>query len=178
MDLFDAISRRHSYRGPFLETPVPREHLEQILTMGLKAPSGCNSQSTAFVIVDSPELVRAIGQMSKGKAMQTAKAYIACVVNEPALPTIAGMSFEVEDCAAATDHMLLAITAMGYASVWIDGWLRSEGRAEKIGQMLNLPQGKRIRIILPVGVPAEQGAQPAKKPFAQRAWFNSYGAKE
>ena len=25
MDLFEAISRRHSYRGPFLDRPVPRE---------------------------------------------------------------------------------------------------------------------------------------------------------
>ena len=32
MDLFDAIARRHSYRGTFAETPIPREHLVKIVS--------------------------------------------------------------------------------------------------------------------------------------------------
>lgn len=175
MDLFEAISLRHSYRGPFLDNPVPRQHLQQIVDAAIKAPSGCNAQSTTFVIVDDPALVAAIGQMSNGKAMLTAKAFITCLVNESPLPTFAGMSFEVEDCAAAVENMLLAITALGYATVWIDGWLRREQRAEKIGELLHLPAGKKVRVILPVGVPVENGAQPQKKAFAERAWFNVYG---
>jgi nitroreductase len=175
MDLFEAITKRHSYRGPFLDKAVSRDHLRQIVEAGLKAPSGCNAQSTTFVIVDDPALVKAVAQMSTAKGVQTAQAFIACIVNDPHLPAVAGMSFEVEDCSAAVDHMLLAIAALGYASVWIDGWLRREGRAEKIGELLKLPKGKRIRVILPIGVPAEPGAQPAKKPFSERVWYNVYG---
>ena len=52
-------------------------------------------------------------------------------------------SSEREDCAAAVQNMLLAITAMGYASCWIDGELKLEGRAEKISSLLHLPAGKR-----------------------------------
>ena len=29
MDLFEAVDRRHSYRGTFAPTPVPREHLRR-----------------------------------------------------------------------------------------------------------------------------------------------------
>ena len=71
--------------------------------------------------------------------------------------------------------MLLAITALGYGSVWIDGWLRTEGRAGKIGELLGLPQNKYIRVLLPVGVPCETYKQPEKKAFSVRAWFNRYG---
>jgi nitroreductase len=73
--------------------------------------------------------------------------------------------------------MLLSITALGYASVWIDGWLRLEGRAEKIGELIGLPKGKIVRIILPIGIPEDEYRQPQKKPFKERAWFNKYGSE-
>ena len=40
------------------------------------------------------------------------------------------MSFGAEDCAAAVANMLLAITAVGYATVWTDGALRREVEAK------------------------------------------------
>ncbi len=73
------------------------------------------------------------------------------------------------------ENMLLAITAIGYAAVWIDGWLRPAGRAETIGKLLGLPGDKVVRIILPIGAPEYPVRGPEKKPFDQRAWFNSYG---
>jgi nitroreductase len=85
------------------------------------------------------------------------------------------VSFAVEDCSAAVENILLAITTLGYATVWIDGWLRGEGRAETVGALLGVPQDKVIRILLPIGVPAEKRSPAEKKPFAERAWFNRYG---
>jgi nitroreductase len=73
--------------------------------------------------------------------------------------------------------MLLAITGLGYASVWIDGWLRVADRNTTIGDMLGVPRQKVVRILLPVGVPAEIYPSPAKKPFEQRAWFNGWGCR-
>ena len=40
MTTMEAIRARHSYRGKFLSTSVPREHLLQILEAGYHAPSG------------------------------------------------------------------------------------------------------------------------------------------
>ena len=78
----------------------------------------------------------------------------------------------MEDCAAAVENMLLAITALGYASVWVAGWLRVEGRADRIGQLLDVPEGKTARIILPIGTPTESYPRKEKMPFEERAWFN------
>ena len=86
-----------------------------------------------------------------------------------------GFSFAPEDCAAAAQNMLLAITALGYAGVWLDGALRVNNVAEQVGQLLGVPPGKTVRILLPIGVAAEPGAQREKLPFEQRAWFNRYG---
>jgi len=178
MDLFEAIARRHSYRGAFQAGPVPREDLRRIVQAGLQAPSGRNMQTTTFVIVDDPALVRAIAAMpGANKAQQNAPAFIVCVIDKAPAPTYETLSFQVEDCAAATENILLAVTALGYASVWIDGWLRREDRAQAVAQLLGLPEGKTPRILLPVGIPAEQGSQREKKPFEERAWFNRYGGQ-
>ncbi len=178
MELFETIRKRHSYRGPFEHKPVPRDDLKKIIDAALKAPSGKNQQTTEFVVVDDKKIVERIREMhEKNQAMQTAQAYIACIIDTEPAPVYEGFSFQVEDCAAAAQNMLLAVTALRYAAVWVDGWLRLEEHAEKIGNLLGLPRGKKVRVLLPIGVPAEQHSQPEKKPFEERAWFNRYGGE-
>ncbi len=175
MDFFEVVTKRHSYRGAFTDGPVAREDLVTIVQAGLDAPSGCNAQTTRFVIVDDVELVGKIAAMHPAnKAMQQAKAFIACVVDKTAAAVYEDLAFQIEDCAAAVENMLLAVTALGYASVWIDGWLRREGRNEVIGKMLNVPVDKIVRILLPVGVPATEVKGPEKMGFEDRAAFNQF----
>jgi len=176
MDIFDAIANRSSYRGAFKDQPVKRDDLLKIIQAGLDAPSGCNAQTTDFVIVDNPSLVSQICSMhATNKAVQTAKAFVACIIDKKPMPVYEGKAFEIEDCATAVENMFLAITALGYSTVWIDGWLRLEDRNEKISRLLNIPETKIVRIILPIGIAAENITRREKKPFEQRAWFNSYG---
>ena len=174
MDVFEAIGNRYSYRGEFKDAPVPREDLTRIVEAGLKAPSGCNAQTTTFVIVDDPGLLAKIRKLHSMRAVQDAGAVIACVIAKEPKPVYEGLSFEVEDCSAAVENMLLAVTALGYATVWIDGALRREGRAERMNEMLGVPADRTVRVILPVGVPANEGPRKEKKPFEERAWFNKH----
>ncbi len=175
MELFEAIKKRQSYRGQYKDIQIPRPDLEKIVQAGLDAPSGKNAQTTEFVVVDDPSLAAKIAAMhTANKAVQQAKAFIACICDVQPEAVYEGYSFQVEDCAAAVENMLLAITALGYASVWVDGWLRLEGRAAAIGNLLGLPQSKAVRILLPIGIPCQEYKQPAKKPFAERAWYNGY----
>ncbi len=44
MTALEAIYNRHSYRGEYESTPVPRKDLIKIMEAGLAAPSGCNKQ--------------------------------------------------------------------------------------------------------------------------------------
>jgi len=173
MDLFDAIAKRHSYRADFTPAPVPRDDLTKIVQAGIQAPSGKNEQVVSFVIVDDPQLLAQAAQILERAPCNTAKALIVCVTDPR--PVFEGIFFAAEDCAAAVENMLLAITAMGYATVWLDGALRFNHRAERLGSLLDVPPGRQVRIVLPVGVPAEKWSQKEKLPFAQRAWFNRYG---
>ncbi|MBO7348634.1 MAG: nitroreductase family protein, partial [Spirochaetales bacterium] len=55
-DLIELILKRHSYRGKYKPTPVPKEDLKLIMEAGLAAPSGCNKQTTSLIAVDDPEV--------------------------------------------------------------------------------------------------------------------------
>lgn len=175
MELFEAIEKRHSYRGAFLQRAVPRSDLERIVGAGIRAPSGYNGQSTSFVIVDDPGLLSRIASILTGEAVRTAAAIIFLIMDDSPRPN-ADFRFGVEDYSAACENILLAITALGYAGVWIDGALRKEGRTAKLADLLGVPSHLEIRVAVPLGIPADVRPQKEKKPFADRAWFNRYGS--
>ena len=176
MEFFESVIARHSYRGPFVDKPVDTDDLRKIVQAGLDAPSGMNKQTTSFVIVDDPDLVSQIAELhDSNKAVQQAKAFVVCLIDAAPEKIYAGDDFQIEDCSAAVENMLLAVAATGYASVWIDGWLRTDGHAETVAKLLGVADDKVVRIILPIGVPQYPPRGPEKQPFDQRVWFNSYG---
>lgn len=175
MDLFEAIKARYSYRGSYRDEPVPRADLVRIVEAGMAAPSGKNLETTRFVIVDEPRLLHAIRALHpRMKAMQEAPAYIACVIDRSPEPSYEHHHFQIEDAAAAVENMLLAISALGYASVWVDGWLRARDHAEVIGRLLRVPAEKIVRILLPVGTPVAPGPRLAKRRFDERVGINRF----
>ena len=174
MDFFDAVKARYSYRGRYKPQPVPNEQLRKIVQAGLDAPSGCNLQTTEFVIVTDPERIKQLAGLVGRQSIASAPAVIVAVCDTEA--NVEGTRFWIEDCAAATENVLLAIAALGYASCWIDGALQREGRAEKVAALLGVPRSRIVRIVMPVGIPDEPETRRAKKPFADRAWSNAYRA--
>ncbi len=172
MEVFEAIAARHSYRGAFLNTPVPKADLEKIVHAGIRAPSGHNAQTTSFAIVDDPQLIKALGELVPKTSVKTAQAIIAVISKRNT--TYKGMSFDVQDYSAAVENMLLAITALGYATVWLDGVLHYNQIDEKIGELLHLPKGQDmlVSVILPIGVPEESKSPTERLPFEERAWYN------
>jgi nitroreductase len=173
MNLFDCIAKRHSYRGAFCDRAIPREDLTKIVQAGIQAPSAKNEQVVSFVIVDDRQTLGQIAAILDRPVCNTAQAMIACVIDPR--PILGDLSFAPEDCAAAVENMLLAITALGYATVWLDGVLRFNRVGEQIAALLHIPRGRSLRILLPLGVPAEVCEQREKLPFDERAWFNRYG---
>ncbi len=175
MELFETIKKRHSYRGPMADITIPREDLYTIVRSGIMAPSGKNAQTTEFMIIDDHKIITQLNNLHPANtAMQQAPAMIACIIDKQPEKIYSGYDFQLEDCAAAAENMLLAITALGYASVWIDGWLRTDDRAQTLAQWLKLPQQKKVQILLPIGKPLEAWSQKEKKPLNSRVWINSY----
>jgi nitroreductase len=175
MDFFEVTRSRLSYRGRFLDQPVPREDLIKIVQAGLDAPSGKNMQTTEFMVVDNREIIKEIQAMPEGnKAMTGGKAYILCLVDKEKEASYEGMNFQLEDCAAAVENMLLALTALGYAGVWIDGWLHVQKRGEILAKIVGAPSNKMIQVVIPLGIPAKELStipRVPKKSMEERVTF-------
>ena len=174
MDIFEAIANRHSYRGEFQDKPVLRKDLEKIVQAGIDAPSGCNAQTTSFVVVDDPQLIAKMAAIFGDRPVcTTARAIIVCLADST--PAYGTTSFDREDCAAAVENMLLAITALGYATVWYQGYVQQNGNGRKIAELLGVPDLLRVEVVLPIGVPLTNELPRPKKSLIDRVSFNCFG---
>ena len=168
------MAARHSYRGAYLNTPVPREDLLKILQAGCDAPSGCNKQTTSFIAVDDPEKIAELFTVIKKGLGKTAPAMI-CVLTRKII-AYRDRSFYIQDYSAAIQNMLLAITDLGYASCWVEGHVTGTDRiGDKMATMLGVPDDYELVCYLPVGIPAEELICVEKQPLEERAWFNGFG---
>lgn len=173
MDAIKNIMTRHSYRGKYLPDPVPREHLQIILEAGLAAPSGCNKQTTSLIAVDDPSVLEKLHAVITPSIGETAPAMV-CVLTRKII-AYRDRCFSVQDYAAAIQNMLLAITALGYESCWIEGHITDVDRiGRKMADILGVPEDAELVCFLPVGKAAEAVCVPKKQTFEDRAWFNGY----
>ena len=99
MNTLETIASRRSYRGKYLPTPVPREHLKQIVEAGYHAPSGCNRQTTSFIAVDDPEVMAKLHAVIDPPVGETAPAMI-CVLTRKII-AYRYLSFYIHDYSAA-----------------------------------------------------------------------------
>ena len=173
MNVLEAIRCRHSYRGKYKDTPVPREDLRKIMQAALDAPSGCNKQTTSMIAVDDPEILAKLHRVIDPPVGETAPAAI-CVLTQR-INAYRDKCFAVEDYSAAIQNMLLAIVELGYRSCWYEGHITDDDRiCDKMAKILNVPDGYELVCFLPVGIAESDVAHPKKKAFEERAWFNSF----
>ena len=166
MDVFEAIEKRASVRA-YEPVEIPEADLMKILDAGRRAPSGSNVQPLEYILIQDTQTLTSLGRVQS--CFETASAAIAIVADPSA------SRWWLEDAAAATENILLAIEALGYASVWVEGMLlRHEAFAR---ELLSVPDQRRLQILLPIGKAAKQTAQAAKKPLDELLWRESYGQR-
>jgi len=171
--MINLIVSRHSYRGKYKQTPVPREDLTAIMQAGLSAPSGCNRQTTSLIAVDDAEVLEKLHNVIDPPVGETAPAAI-CVLTRRII-AYRDRCFAVQDYSAAVENMLLAITALGYQSCWYEGHITDEDRIGfRMAEILHIPDEYELVCFLPVGVAESEPVPPKKKAFEERACFNSW----
>ena len=173
MNVTEAINKRHSYRGNYLPEPVSHNDLVKIMEAGIAAPSGCNKQTTSFIAVDDPDILKKIIGVIDPPVCETAPAII--VVLTQRINAYRDRCFSVQDYSAAIENMLLTIVELGYQSCWYEGHITDEDRiCDKIANILSVPDDYEVVSILPVGVAENEPSNPKKKEFKERAWFNTF----
>ena len=173
MQVYDAIQARISYRGKYKSTPVSKTDLQKIMQAGLDAPSGCNKQTTSFIAVDNPTLLKQLRQVIVPPIGETAPAII-CVLTQK-IVAYRNKCFNVQDYAAAIENMLLSIVDMGYQSCWVEGHITDDDNiGRKMADILAVPADYELVCFLPIGYADEECTRAKKKVFSERAWFNGF----
>ena len=177
MSTLTTILTRTSYRGKYDPTPIPREHLRQLLEAGLAAPSGCNKQTTSFIAVDDLALLEKLNALTDSRVGKTAPAMILVLTRR--IIAYRDRTYFVQDYAAAIENILLAAVSLGYQSCWVEGQVTdADNIGRKMADVLGVPQEYELVCYLPIGKAIEKTQKPVKQPFSARAWFNGFGKQE
>lgn len=143
MDALEAIRKRRSVRE-YTGDAIPREDLEKIIDAGRLAATGHNKQPWDFIAITNRDMIEKLKVASQW--MEKAGAIIAVVMDPSS-------RWWIEDGAAAVENMLIASTALGYGSCWLEGYTLP--REEEFKRLLNVPEEKRLLTLVPIGVPVE-----------------------
>jgi nitroreductase len=71
--------------------------------------------------------------------------------------------------------MLLATVALGYDSLWVEGYVLQNQEYGK--SVLNVPEDRFLIAILPIGKAAGAATQAQKKPLSEVLYREQYGAR-
>ncbi|MBN2070314.1 MAG: nitroreductase family protein [Candidatus Krumholzibacteriota bacterium] len=144
------IFARRSIRK-YSNLPVGREDITALLEAGMAAPSGRNLKPWHFITVTDREVLDSLAEAHPhGKMLFEATAAIAVCAETAISP-----DYWVQDCAAATENILVAATGLGLGSVWLGCHPREE-RVSAIKKVLDIPDGTGILSLIAIGHPAEE----------------------
>lgn len=152
MEIFDVIKARKRVRK-YLDKPVEKEKLEQILIAARLAPSWRNGQCWKFVMVTQPEKKQALihctsvfNQIWMGMEYAI---FVACG-NPKQSGSRNEQPYYMVDVAIALEHLILAATNLGLGTCWIGGF-----EEKKVKELLEIPESYRVVAMTPLGYPAE-----------------------
>lgn len=143
MDALEAIRKRRSVRE-YTGDAIPREDLENAVDAARLAPTGWNRQPWDFIVITDKEMIQKLKVASQW--MEKAGAIIAVVLDPSS-------RWWIEDGAAAIENILIASTALGYGSCWLEGYTLP--LEEEFKQLLGVPKDKRLLTLVPIGVAVE-----------------------
>lgn len=154
MDAITALKTRRSIRT-YLDKPIDKETLADLVDCGRLAASARNLQPCRFVVITDKAGLCAIAQMTDyGKFIAQASACIAVFGED--------VTYRIEDCAAAAQNILVAAKAHGLASCWVAG--DKKAYATEAERALGAPEGMKLFCLIALGS-SDAESQVQKKPI-------------
>ena len=114
MDFLEVIEKRHSVRK-FTEEPVDKGLVDAIIDIAQTAPSSKNSHSSAFMVIEDKDTLRAVSEMRERGSSFLKGAQAAIVVMGDRSKT----DIWVENAAISATFIQLAATALDLGSCWV-----------------------------------------------------------
>ncbi|MGV8086238.1 MAG: nitroreductase family protein [Candidatus Woesearchaeota archaeon] len=176
MDTQEAINARRSIRK-YIDKPVEFEKITTILDAANKAPSAGNLQGWRFLLVTDRKLIVEVANYSIEQYwIQSAPILIiVCAVpekHEMYYGLRGKRLYNIQDCSAAIENILISATDLGLGSCWIGAF-----EEEKIRSLFNIPSNVRPQAIITIGYSDEIPKDRQLTPIENNIYFNRYGVK-
>lgn len=182
--MLDFIKSRRSTRK-FKNEMVPDELVAQVIEAGRYAPSGGNSQSTHFIVVENKEVLAKLAKLAEEEfaKMEIEENTYRSLANSiraskrgnyifhyncPVLVITANKkdySNNLADCACALENMMLMANALDLGSVWINQlkWLNENPKLLQVLKEIGLEDDERVYGGLALGYPDTADGLPVRK---------------
>lgn len=189
MNTFENIITRRSTRK-YLDKEVSQELLEKIIETGRYAPSGGNSQSNHFLVIQNKQIIahlvkmveKAFSQMeitenmyrSLQNSINLSKkgGYVFCY-NAPVLIIVANKKDygnNQADCTLALENMMLEANELDLGSCYINQlkWLNEDQKILSYLQSFGMNEDERVYGSLIVGYPDTNDGKPLRKALPRK----------
>ena len=164
-DALAVINTRRSTRK-FTPDPVGEEDVRDLLEAAMNAPSAVNEQAWQFVVLSGKALEDYL-KINPNTPKGAPAAILVC--EDRAAEKVKG--YAVQDCAAATQNILLAAHAKGLGAVWTTVFPQN---IEKVQGLLGMPDNAVPFSCVPLGRPAgpapRTGSRFDEKKVHRQTW--------
>lgn len=180
MNTLEAIHGRRSIRK-FQDKKVPHETIEQIVAAAAYAPSWKNTQIARYHVIEDRQMQQTIaekytlgfayntGTLTRAPqvVVLTAKKGRSGMEKDGTCSTSKGESWLMFDAGVAAQTFCLAAWEYGVGSV-----IMGIFDAEKVGQLLALPEDEVVVALIPIGYPDETPNAPKRKTVEKLLQFH------
>lgn len=150
-ETLETMWKRKSIRK-YKSDPILADDLNLILEAARRAPTGANRQNWRMIVVTDPDLKKKTAEACNRQMWMADAAIILCLVTTPGQGKVNG--------AIVLDHAILAAASLGYGTCWIGAY-----NADKVKEVLGIPEDHGVVNLTPLGVSADQpAARPRKAP--------------
>lgn len=147
----DVILTRRSIRR-YTAEPVSEEQVTKLMEYAMSAPSADNQQPWVFVVVADRGILDELGTRHQpaGMLREAPLAIVVCCD----MDRVTWKQFWQQDCAAATENVLLGANSLGLGAVWC-GVHPTKTTEAMVRGVLELPESVVPFSLISVGHPAE-----------------------
>ena len=146
----DFIFARRSIRS-YTDRPVDESDVRKLLEAGMAAPSANTKTPWQVVVVKNRDKLAQPAEAHPYGTILRSAALASAVSGD----TETAPEYWIQDCAAATENILIAAAGLGLGAVWLGCHPREE-RVSAIRGILGIPEQFGILNLLSIGHPGEK----------------------
>ena len=168
MALLDVIRKRYSCRA-YQDKSVEQDKLDCILEAARLAPSARNMQDWRFVVVTDKAIKSQVAATTnRPEVFEKAGVIIAACSNSDHVMRC-GQAIGPIDVSIALEHICLQAADLGLGTCWIGSF-----DADKVRQILEIPENVVIIELMTVGYPADSKPEPKREPIEKIVCYDTW----